>query len=88
MPFLGLFLVTIKYSPKKGILYTIMQTTLPYCLVKVKTWFLLPAQVLLQSKSNITCYYFYFLCIFILLLNAIEIRDKYRYQMDKSYNDQ
>ena len=44
MLFLAISLVTIKYSPKKGTLNMIMQTTLPYCLVKAETWFLLPVQ--------------------------------------------
>ena len=49
VPFSAIFLVTIKYSTN---LYTITQKTLPYCLVKVKTRFLLPAQALNQLLTS------------------------------------
>ena len=44
MPFLATTLVTIKYFITYGIVYTIMLVSLPYCLVKVKNWFLSPGQ--------------------------------------------
>ena len=44
MPILATSLVTIKYPIMYLILCTIMQVSLPYCLVEVKIWFLSPGQ--------------------------------------------
>ena len=54
IPFLATTLVTIKYFITYGIVYTIMLVSLPYCLVKVKNWFLSPGQDPGQAPGQAT----------------------------------